>query len=145
MFISLPTPLSLTYHVQATNVFYPFEKCKVLLDQDPRASFAEPSSTSDSHTPSDSSIHSKEAQTSTREADNDARSNMSNDDSDFEDEEEESTFPSPPPPGFLDPHALPTSLLARASVKEGRYRVPLQVRLSCLIRRTELTIGGIVE
>ncbi|GAA5985354.1 hypothetical protein JCM5350_005155 [Sporobolomyces pararoseus] len=115
----------------ATNVYYPFQHCKPLIDlSTPKvASFSDPSPPPPPHNvttnSNNSSIPSSSTTTTTTgQEDQDMDSSSEEEE---EEEEEDIQFPSPPPPGCLDPSKLPKSLLLNSYVLESRTLVPLLI------------------
>ena len=109
--------------LQETNTFYLFQKCKPLLDANPRASFA----TDDTDMLQSQAEHPKLDDKETAQA-------LVGDGDDSEDEVEEGELPNPAPPGFLDPRNLPQELLEGACVLERRARVQIQVKLNLTLQ-----------
>ncbi|KAI5477039.1 arginine-tRNA-protein transferase [Pseudohyphozyma bogoriensis] len=121
-----------------TNVFYPWEHCRPLLDASTHASFSRPEippSTSTTAIPIPNSAHSPSSTSSTAIPLNGApplhRTSSTTsasggvtkeEDTDSEDDLE---WPDPSPPGCLDPEDLPKVLLVETTVLEGRTLVPL--------------------
>lgn len=121
-----------------TNVYYPWEHCKPLIDQStPHVACFSGSSIGSS--PAGSRSTAREPVSPVRKetrsqddhdgADKGIESDSEDEETDDEEEEEEADiqFPSPPPPGCLDPAKLPKSLLLNSYVLESRTLVPLLI------------------
>ena len=123
-------------------MFYPYSKCRKLLDRDPRADLAlEPSPEPPSNGSSDNRMHANAQAANLAVVPNETDANNTSADSEEDDEEEddEAVLPISTPPGFLDPRQLSPRLLSSVRVWERRMLLPLLVSFGALrtFRSTE--------